>query len=101
MSDVGVFMPLALALVLGAVLRRGRGWLALAGVAVALAIWAVAWYAGAFDDDAEGTAAILSLVYAVPAYALLWAMAVGMGYIARILWDRFRATREADIANPS
>ncbi|HEV3484145.1 MAG TPA: hypothetical protein VG106_01975 [Vicinamibacterales bacterium] len=92
MSDVAVFVPLAVAFILGIVVPRGRGWIALAGVAVAVGIWAAALLVGAFDDDTEGTAALLSLVYAVPLYALLWATAVGAGYIAHTLWARRRAT---------
>ena len=63
----------------------------MAGVAVALAWWGALSVTGAFDDDTEGTAPVLTLVYGVPFYTALWAAAVGAGYAARQLWGWNRA----------
>jgi hypothetical protein len=43
---------------------------------------------GAFNDDTEGTAELLSLVYGVPLFAALWAAAVGAGYLLRGTWGK-------------
>ncbi len=62
----------------------------MAGIPLALALWAIVLLSGGFDDDTEGTAALLSLVYFVPAYAAAWALAVGAGYVVSRLWGKTR-----------
>ncbi len=89
-SDVAILIPLAVAFVIGFLARRRRGWIALAGIAVAFVLWAVIAFAGGFEDDTEGTAAVLGLVYVVPLYAALWAGVVGLGYIAQRLLGKRR-----------
>ena len=83
-----IWLPLALALALGFFARRRRGWMAAGGIGVALVIYAAIYLTGGFDDDREGTAWMLTLFYGVPVYALLWAAAVGAGYMLRGLWGR-------------
>ena len=84
--NVAILASLVIPFILGIVARSGRRWIALAGVAVALVAWAAVALAGAFEDDTEGTAAVLSLIYGVSSYAVLWAAAVGAGFLAQSLW---------------
>jgi hypothetical protein len=51
---------------------------------------------GAFDDDREGTAVLLTLIFVVPVLVVLWALAVGAGSIVG-----GRGKQRSDVANPS
>jgi hypothetical protein len=64
------------------IVRRRLGLLALGGILLGVLLWIVYWAAGAFEDDAEGTAGILTFVYGVPAVALAWALGVGVAALA-------------------
>ncbi len=86
-----VYAPLAVAFALGLTMRRRRVWIALAGIAVALALWGLIGLTGGYDDDTEGTAWLLTLVYGVPIYAAMWAAAVGAGYVVSRLWGKTQA----------
>ena len=95
-----LFIPalmVAVAFLLGLLVQRRRGWLAFAGVGVMVVLWILVWVGGGFDDDPEGTAPFLALVYVVPLYSALWALAVGVGCVVRALLGR----RRPDIPNPS
>jgi hypothetical protein len=88
LTTIIVYGSLAAAIALGFVMRQRRGWIALGGIVLGLAMWAVMSVTGAFEDDREGTAHLLTLIYGVPIYAAAWAAAVGVGYVGQRLRDR-------------
>ena len=87
LTTILAYASLPVAVALGFFMRRRRGWIALVGIPLGLALWAFMLATGAFDDDWEGTSYLLTLVYGVPTFALLWAAAVGVGYLGQRLRD--------------
>jgi galactitol-specific phosphotransferase system IIC component len=85
-----VWSLLGVAFLLGVFLRSRWRAAVYAGVAVALGLYGLTWLTGGFEDDREGTAWILTLVYGVPLYIAFWAGAVGVGYMVRRLFLRAR-----------
>ncbi len=90
LTDILVYASWVVALLLGLLMSRRRGWVAAAGIGVGLAWWAVFVLTGSFEPDPEGTAPALGLIYGVPLFALTWAAAVGAGYVAQTLWTKTR-----------
>jgi hypothetical protein len=91
-----VIAALVAAFLLGLFTPRNRGWIAAAGILVMPAVWGLAVATGAFDDDREGTAVLLTLIFVVPVLVVLWALAVGAGSIVG-----GRGKQRSDVANPS
>ena len=87
-TDMLVYGSWGVALLLGLLVAKRRAWIAAAGIGVGLALWGAAVVAGAFEDDPEGTAEVLSLVYGVPLFAIIWAAAVGVGYVLSRAWGK-------------
>ena len=92
LTDVLVYGLWGVAFLLGLLARRRRAWIAAAGIGLGLAFWGAAVLTGSYEDDPEGTAQWLSLVYGVPVFALLWAAAVGAGYVLSRVWGKSRAS---------
>ena len=90
LTNFVVYAPLAVAVALGLTMRRRRAWIALAGIAVALALWGLIGLTGGYDDDTQNTSRFLALIFGVPIYAAMWAAAVGAGYVVSRLLGKAR-----------
>ena len=93
LTDILGYGSWGVAFLLGLLVPRRRAWIAAAGIRVGLAFWGAAFLTGAFEDDPEGTAQALSLVYGVPLLALIWAAAVGVGYVLSRAWGKTLAEK--------